>query len=196
MKIGYARVSTTGQDLSLQISALESFGCERIFYEKKSAVKEREELDKVMLLLREGDVLVVWKLDRLARSIQQLLLLISKLEDMKVDLVCVNGAVDTTTPHGRLLFHVTSAFAQFERDLIVERTMAGLAEARKKGVQLGRRAGLSPEALEKAKVASELYSSRTVPQICSVLKISKSTLYRYLAKMGVELKNNVGRPKK
>ena len=195
MKIGYARVSTLHQDLSLQLSALNDAGCEKVFCEKKSAFKERREFDNLMNVIRRGDVLIVWKLDRLARSLQQLLSIITRLEKLGVDLICVDGQINTTTSQGRLLFNITAAFAQFERDLIIERTRAGLAEARKRGVQLGRKKGLSDEAIAKAKLSHELYThmNYTPDQICSMLRISRSTFYRYLKNNNTQLKFNTGR---
>lgn len=198
MKIGYARVSTLHQDLSLQLSALNDAGCEKIFCEKRSAFKERQEFDNLMNIIRRGDILVVWKLDRLARSLQQLLSILSKIESIGVDLICIDGQINTTTSQGRLLFNITAAFAQFERDLIVERTKAGLAEARKRGIKLGRKKGLSKEALTKVALAHDLYEKMnyTPDQICQMLRISRSTFYRYLKNSSTQLKYNSGRKRK
>lgn len=198
MKIGYARVSTTNQDLSLQLSSLNKIGCDKIFCEKKSAFKERSEFDKMMSMVRTGDIIVVWKLDRLARSMKQLLAILETFNKLDIDLICIDGKIDTTSAQGRLMYTITAAFAQFERDLIVERTKAGLEEARKRGVQLGRKKGLSEEGVNKMKIAIELYSRMNYKsaEICSLLKISKATLYRYLKTGNVNLKNNFGRPGK
>ena len=133
MKIGYARVSTLDQKLELQISGLEKYGCERIFEEKKSAAKERPELDKMVAQLRKGDVVVVWKLDRLGRSLRHLVNLVGSFKEMGVQFVSLNDNIDTTTSQGRLMFNLFATFAEFERELISERTKAGLANARAHG---------------------------------------------------------------
>lgn len=198
MKIGYARVSTVEQDLSLQITALEKFGCDVIYSEKKSALLERPELEKLLMTLREGDVLVIWKLDRLGRSLKQLISIVENLNSKGIDLVVVNGLIDTTTAQGKLFYQITGAFAEFERELIVERTRAGLMEAKRRGVKLGRKSGLSEASLRKAKAAIELYKlhSMKTREICISLNISPSTFYKYLSTFSVPLRHDVGRRKK
>lgn len=197
MKIGYARVSTLDQDLSLQISALEKFGCDRIFEEKMSALKYRPELEQALTILRKGDVFIFWKLDRLGRSLSELINLVDTLNKRGIDIVSLDGSVDTTTAHGRLFFQISASFAEYERRLIVERTKAGLEEAKKRGISLGRRKGLNDAGLKKAQLAAKLYKEDKVSpeSICQVLGISKSTLYRYLQRMEIKLHNNVGRKK-
>ncbi len=140
MRVGYARVSTTDQSPELQLDALRRAGCERTFTEKASGAKaDRLELARVLHdVLRRGDVLVVWKLDRLARSLKKLITTAEDLEERGIGLVSLTESIDTTTPGGVLVFHVFGAIAQFERALIRERTSAGLAEARRRGRKGGR----------------------------------------------------------
>ena len=197
MKIGYARVSTQDQNLSLQISSLQKFGCEKIFSEKKSGVKRRPELEGLMNIVREGDIVVIWKIDRLARSLAELISITEQFKSKGVDLVSIDGQVDTTSAMGRMFFQITGAFAEFERNLIIERTKAGIVEAKKRGVQLGRPKGLTSESQQIARAAKELYLSGTIKpiDICKVLNISTGTLYRYLKIEGVQLRYNVGRKK-
>lgn len=181
MKIGYARVSTRDQNLNLQIEALKKEGCEQIFSEKQSAVKERPELEKMISILREGDVVIVWKLDRLGRSLKHLIDLVTMFRAKGVEFVSMNDNIDTTTIHGRLIFNIFASFAEFERELISERTKAGLEAARAKGRVGGRKKGLSKIAIGKAHIAFHLSQTDiTVSKILKQLNISKSTYYRYL----------------
>lgn len=197
MKIGYARVSTTDQNLDLQISALEKAGCEIIYKEKKSSVKERPELERMMKYLREGDQLVVWKLDRLARSLSHLLSLIEDIKRKKVDFICLTNNIDTSTPMGLCFLSIAGAFAELERNLMIERTNAGLAAARERGIVLGRRKGLSEDRRIIARAACDLYmQDMPTEYICKSLKISSATLYRYLRSGGIRFKANPGRPPK
>ena len=135
MRVGYARVSTADQSPELQLEALRHADCEKVFSEKASGAKaDRPELTRVLRdVLRQGDVLVVWKLDRLARSLKKLITTAEELEERGIGLVSLTESIDTTTPGGMLVFHVFGAIAQFERALIRERTAAGLAEARRRG---------------------------------------------------------------
>lgn len=198
MIFGYARVSTQDQNLSLQIAALEKYGCEVIYSEKKSGVKQRPELERMLGIIRAGDVVVIWKIDRLARSLSELISVSEMFRSKGVDLVSIDGNVDTTTAVGRMFFQITGAFAEFERNLIIERTRAGLEEAKKRGVQFGRKKGLSPDGEKKAKAAKELYLTGNLRpvEICSLLNISTGTLYRYLRIEGVSLNHNPGRKKR
>jgi DNA invertase Pin-like site-specific DNA recombinase len=182
--VGYARVSTDGQDLALQIDALRNHGVakELIFTDKASGAKyDRPGLDAGFRELRSGDILLVWRLDRLGRSVRHLVTLIDQLRERNVGFrsVC-DGAIDTTTPSGELIFHVFSALAQFERRLIHERTMAGLAAARVRG-RTGGRPPLRPND-PKFMLANKLFADKSVEldDICETLKISKTTLYRYV----------------
>lgn len=145
MRIGYARVSTLGQDESLQTVALQATGCEKIFIDHASGAKtSRPELDRMFDLLRAGDTVVVWKLDRLGRSTQHLVSLINHFKDNGVEFVSLTENMDTSTPGRILIFTVFAAMAQFERDLIRERTRAGLTAARARGRKGGRPAKLAP----------------------------------------------------
>ena len=182
MIIGYARVSTQDQKLELQLTALEKYGCEKIFQEKQSAVRERPELDKMVAHLREGDTVVVWKLDRLGRSLRHLVNLVRSFKEMGVDFVSINDHIDTTSSQGRLMFNIFASFAEFERELISERTKAGLANARKHGRKGGRKPGLSKQAKIKAWAALKRSRDFNVPvsQIQQELGLSKATYYRYL----------------
>ncbi len=156
--IGYARVSTTEQNPTLQLDALQAAGCERVFTEEASgAVAERPELARALDHLRPGDTLVVWKLDRLGRSLRHLIDTVRGLEDRGGGFRSLQEQVDTTTPGGRLVFHVFGALAEFERDLIRERTHAGLAAARARGRRGGRPTVMTPE---KRKAAHQLYDAR------------------------------------
>ena len=139
MKIGYARVSTEDQNLALQIDALRQQGCERIFEEKMTgASRSRPVLHETLAALRPGDVLVVWKLDRLGRSLQHLIEITAGLELRGIDFHSISDGIDTRTPAGKLLFHIVGAIAEFERSQISERTKAGMAAARLRGKRLGR----------------------------------------------------------
>lgn len=154
MKIGYARVSTKGQDLSLQVDALEQVGCQILYQETETgATRERPQLQKMMGQLRTGDVVVVWKLDRLARSLKDLVNLVNEIQGKGAGLQSLNDHIDTTTPHGKLTFHLFAALAEFERDIIGERTKAGLAAARARGRKDGRPTGLSQKARHTAIIA-------------------------------------------
>lgn len=194
-KIGYARVSTKEQRLDLQVDALREVGCEIIFSEKISSGKERPELEKCLASLRSGDVFVVWKLDRIGRSLKQLVSIISELGERKIDFQSITDKVDTTTPMGRLQFGIFAALAQYEKEIIKERTMAGLTAARKRGKIGGRPKGLSERARGTALKARELYLNDkfSVNDIAELLKISKATLYRYLRAMNVELRDSRGK---
>lgn len=188
MKIGYARVSTKDQSLNLQEDALKKAGCKKIYSEQVSGVKtHRTKLNELMGQIREGDVIVVWKLDRLGRSLRDLVSLMSKLQEMGVGFKSLQDNIDTTTPMGKLNFHLFAALAEFERDIISERTKAGLSAARARGRKGGRPKGLSKKAQDKARLAESLYKERvrSVSEICDHLSISKPTLYRYLRERGV-----------
>ena len=185
MKIGYARVSTADQNLNLQLDALKNVGCEKIYQEKASGAKAaRPELDEMMKNVRPGDIIVIWKLDRLGRSLKHLVELVGFLME--------GGRAsesDTTTPQGRLTFNIFASLAEFERDLIRERTQAGLKAARARGRKGGRPKGLSQKAQATAKAAETLYrkQERSVQEIAKMLNISKSTLYAYLRHQDVDI---------
>jgi DNA invertase Pin-like site-specific DNA recombinase len=177
---GYARVSTNEQNADLQVDALMAAGCNRVFEDHISGTKaSRPELDRMLDQLRPGDVLVVWRLDRLGRSMRHLVALIEELSDRGVGFRSVTEAIDTTTTGGKLVFHIFAALAEFERNLIVERTQAGLAAARARGRVGGRPPALTPAQI---RTAQALYSGRqhTVAEIASTLNVSSATIYRSL----------------
>ena len=200
MKFGYARISTKEQNLDLQMDALKKAGCEEIFHEVVSGAKtERTELNRLLSTLRKGDVLVIWKLDRLGRSLKHLILLVHELIEKGIGLQSLNDPIDTTTSQGRLIFNIFACLAEFERDVIRERTQAGLKAARARGRTGGRPKGLSEKAKRTAIAAEALYKEGklSVVEICSNLSISKATLYKYLKHQGVEVStfNKRQRPK-
>lgn len=190
MKIGYARVSTKDQHLDLQKDALHKEGCEKIFEEKASGTKtDRPQLSRMLEQLRQGDVVIVWKLDRLGRSLKDLVRRVTEIQEKGAGFKSLHDSIDTTTAQGKLTFHLFAALAEFERDIISERTRAGLASARARGRQGGRPKGLSQKAQDKARLAESLYreKQRSINEICDYLSISKPTLYRYLRSRGVEI---------
>ena len=193
MKIGYARVSTQDQELALQLDALEQAGCEKIYQEKVSgAAKARPQLEALLEHLRNGDVVVVWKLDRLARSLKDLVSLVNQIQEKGASFQSVNDQIDTTSAHGKFTFHIFASLAEFERDIIRERTKAGLAAARARGRVGGRPKGLSKKAQHKTILAERLYLEEdlSISEICEQLSISKGTLYNYLHYRDVELGRN------
>lgn len=190
MKIGYARVSTRDQNPDMQVDALKAAGCERIYQDVASGAKTaRPALDELLGQLRAGDVLVIWKLDRMGRSLKHLVDLVGDLMERKVGLLSLNDPIDTTSAQGRLVFNLFASLAEFERELIRERTQAGLTAARARGRVGGRPKGLSPQAEATAMAAQTLYRERklSVAAIAQKLHVSKSTLYSYLRHRGVEI---------
>jgi DNA invertase Pin-like site-specific DNA recombinase len=182
MIFGYARVSTQDQNLHLQTDDLKKSGCDRIFREKVSSVKERPELNKLLDTARAGDTIIVWKLDRLGRSLKDLIHLITEFQQRQIGFRSLNDAIDTTTAQGRLIFNIFASLAEFERDLIRERTKAGLSAARARGRMGGKPKGLSKAAMSKAYAAKALYDKKdkTGEEIGRVLGISRATVYRYI----------------
>lgn len=180
MKIGYARVSSFDQNLDLQNDALEKVGCERVIVDKASGKDtNRPGLNTIKEVLRDGDILIVWRLDRLGRSLKDLIEWVNYLDEKGVALKSLEEAIDTTTATGKLTFHLFGALAEFERQLIRERTQAGLAAARARGRQGGRPKSLNAE---KRKLAVKLYNDKeiSIKEICEMMKISKPTLYGYI----------------
>ena len=193
MNIGYARVSKRDQSLDLQLDGLKAAACELLFSEQISgATRERPELEKMLVQLRRGDVVIVWKLDRLGRSLKDLVSLVNEIQNKGAEFKSLQDHIDTTTPHGKLTFHLFAAIAEFERDIIRERTLAGLKAARARGKKGGRPKGLKPEAQEKAKIAEMLYKQgeMSTEAIGKHLSISRTTLYKYLHYRGVPIQNN------
>ena len=180
MKVGYARVSTADQNSDLQIDALESEGCTNIFKDSASAANsDREGLKKALEFMREGDTLVVWRLDRLGRSLTQLIETVNTLQKYKKFLKSLQEKVDTGSPGGKLIFHIFGALVKFERDIIRERTLAGLAAARDRGRIGGRPRKLDENNISLARSLMD-DDSYTTKDICNASSISKATLYRYL----------------
>ena len=179
MLIGYARVSTQDQNLDLQIDALTNAGCKKIFHEKTSGSRaERPEFSKALETLRGGDTLVVWKLDRLGRSVKNLVDLVGELHKQGVQFKSLTDAIDTGTPSGRFFFHVMASLAQMERELTVERTRAGLETARKLGRKGGRKRRMTDSKIESAK---RLLANGVPPRDVALnLSVSIPTLYRWI----------------
>ena len=180
MQIGYARVSTDDQNLDLQRDALQKAGCEQIFTDRVSGTKaERKGLTDALSHLRAGDTLVVWRLDRLGRSLRHLIDTVTDLQERGIGFKSLQESIDTTTSGGKLVFHIFGALAEFEREIIRERTQAGLQSARARG-----RTGGRPKALSKSKaeMARQLYQDRShsIDEICKTLGISRTTFYRYV----------------
>jgi DNA invertase Pin-like site-specific DNA recombinase len=180
--VGYARVSTSDQNPKMQEDALRQAGCSQVFVDRASGtLAERPQLTAAMAYLREGDVLVVWRLDRLGRSLQHLVHAIGDLRARGIGFRSLTEAIDTATPSGTLMLHLFGAFAQFERDLIAERTNAGLAAARARGRKGGRKPLMTPR---KANVAREMYDGgqSTVAEIAETIGVSRATVYRHLSR--------------
>jgi DNA invertase Pin-like site-specific DNA recombinase len=180
MLVGYARVSTQDQNPALQLDALKAAGCEKLFVEKASgAQRDRPELLAALEYLRAGDSLVVWKLDRLARSLKQLIETVELLESRSIGLRSLTEAINTTTAGGKLVFHVFGALAEFERSIIRERTKAGLEAARARGKKGGRPPALVAKDLAAAK-AMLSDPDITMEEVAKRLRVAPSTLYRHL----------------
>jgi DNA invertase Pin-like site-specific DNA recombinase len=182
MLIGYARVSTQDQTLDLQTDALTRAGCDKIFTDTASGAKiERPGLAEAMSHLRPGDTLVVWRLDRLGRTLTHLIATITDLNEQGIGFKSLQESIDTTTSGGKLIFHMFGALAEFEREVIRERTNAGLQAARARG-RFGGRPSMQSLDAKKVALARKLYADRSMPvqEICATLHIGRSTLYRYL----------------
>ena len=180
--LGYARVSTADQNPDLQLDELRAAGCYSVWADSASGTLDRRpQLDAVLAALRPGDTLVVWRLDRLGRSLRHLLEVVTALQDRGVGFRSLREAIDTTTAGGRLIFHVFAALAEFEREIIRERTVAGLSAARARGRSGGRPTVMSPE---KTQAARRMYDERehTVEQIAGILGVSRTSIYRALGR--------------
>jgi len=178
--IGYARISIQEQNITLQTDALKNSGCEKIFVDQITGVsKTRPGLDKAIKALQEGDTLVVWRLDRLGRSLKHLIEIITQLEERNIAFKSLQEAVDTNSSGGKLVFYIFGALAEFERNLIRERTLAGLSAAKVRGKKGGR-----PNALDHQQQAliAKLYKegNHSIKEICQIMRISKPTFYRYI----------------
>jgi DNA invertase Pin-like site-specific DNA recombinase len=177
-RIGYARVSTRGQNEASQVDELKAAGCERVFTDKASGkLASRPEWDACLAYLRQGDVLVITRLSRAARNIRHLLEVADSLRERGIDLIVIKQALDTTTPAGRLMFHIMASIDEFQRELIVEGTLEGLAAARARGRKGGRKPVLTPEQVS---LAVQLYDAKThsVQAIADLLKCSRPTVYK------------------
>lgn len=188
-KIGYARVSTRDQNLDMQLSALHGAGCEQIYQEKVSGIKERPELERCLQSLRSGDMLVVYKLDRLGRSLKNLVEIIDDLTRRGVVITSIKDNIDASTATGRMMINLFATLAEFERDMIAERCQAGRKAAKERGVKFGRKPG-AKKIQEKAKAAAALYKDgMTIPAIMQQLGIrSRSTVYIYLQQEKIKLR--------
>ncbi|CAM3249635.1 recombinase family protein [Empedobacter stercoris] len=183
MKIGYARVSTKDQNLDLQIEALENVGCERIYQEKMNgSTKSRPELDNMLNHLRSGDEVYVWRLDRLGRSLRHIIDLVVSLNEQKVIIRGISDGVDTSTMSGRLFVNIMASLAEYERELIRERTNAGLQSARARGRKGGRPKGFTKEKISKLLILRSLYKdvSKSPKDIYEPLQLTRATFYRYV----------------
>jgi DNA invertase Pin-like site-specific DNA recombinase len=190
MKYGYARVSTKDQVLDMQIDALKNIGCHKIFYEvAKGARTDRPEWLKLLNEIQAGDTLVIWKLDRMGRSLQHLIKIVNELVAKNIDIISLQDPLNTTNAQGRLMFNMFASLAEFEKDLIRERTMAGLKSARARGKMGGRPKGLSEKAKKAACTAEALYLQNELKtdDIAEQLGISKTTLYKYLRARNVQI---------
>jgi DNA invertase Pin-like site-specific DNA recombinase len=178
-KVGYARVSTTGQSLDVQMSKLEAAGCDKIYQEKRSGkTASRPEFKKCLEYIRSGDTLIITKLDRLARSVIHLSQIADRFQTEGIELVVIDQSIDTATSTGRLMFNMLSCIAEFENDLRSERQKEGIAKAKEKGVKFGRRSKLTPE-LEDQIVS--LRESKSVADIAIETDLGVATIYRVLA---------------
>ncbi|MEW6737456.1 MAG: recombinase family protein [Acidobacteriota bacterium] len=180
MLIGYARISTGEQKLDLQLDALKAVGCEKLYHDVASGAKSQQTgLNEALAFARAGDVLIVWKLDRLGRSLQHLLETVTGLEKQGIGFRSLQENIDTTTAGGKLIFHVFGALAEFERGIIRERTNAGLRAARERGKRGGRRPAMDARKIAMAR-ALLADPAQKIADICAMLKVSKSTLYKYI----------------
>ncbi len=187
MKIGYIRVSKQEQNEALQRDTLKEAGCEKYFSDKMTgSTFERKGLEELLAFVRPGDTVIIWKLDRLGRSLKDLIETLNLLNNRGIDFISLTESIDTTTPSGKLIFHLMGALAEFERDLIRERTNAGLAAARARGRIGGRPRRLATNG--KVTLARRLFAdpNHSIPEICSTLGIFRSTLYRYVREIRKE----------
>lgn len=189
MIFGYARVSTQDQNLDLQLDALKEYGVERVFSEKMTGTrKDRPQLEEMLKYVRSGDTVVVWKLDRIGRSTKHLVDIVNEFGEQGIHFVSLKDGIDTSTATGKLVFTIFAGLAEFERDMISERTRAGLQSARARG----RKGGRPSADAEKVKRALKMYDSKqfSIPEITDATGVSKTSLYRYIRERG--LNSNVG----
>lgn len=189
MLLGYARVGTNSENFDLQLDALRENGCEKIFTDTVTGAKAiRPGLDEMLSCAQSKDVIVIWKLDRLGRSLKHLVEFMAELNERDIGLRSLQDNIDTTSDEKKLVLNIFASLADFEREIIRERTNVGLTNARARGRLGGRKPGLSEEAKKKARIAESYYSERVpVNEIAKLLSISKATLYKYLRFRGVEI---------
>ena len=182
MKIGYARVSTVDQKARLQTDALRKAGCRTIYVDqgRSGASINRPELKKALKRLKHGDVLVVWKLDRLGRSLRHLIDLVEEFRQRKIGLRSLTDCIDTTSPQGRMVFQIMGSLAEFERELTIERTRAGLAAARRRGIKLGPKFILAPASKAVKHARKLITAGEPVGEVAQSIGVSRATLYRVL----------------
>ena len=189
MKIGYARVSTIDQNLDLQLDALKEAGCEQFFTDKITGTKfDRPNLNELKKILRKGDTVIVWKLDRMGRGLRDMIILMKEFQEKGVGFKSLTEGIDTTTPTGTLIFHIFASLAEFERSLIIERTQAGLRAGRARGKIGGRK----PKLTEEQKIlVRKMHADKTIPLsvITDTFKMTRQTMYKALNE--VKLKNVV-----
>lgn len=179
MNYGYARVSTDDQNADMQLSALKTAGCEKLFTDERTGTTmQRPALQRCLKVLEQGDILIVWKLDRLARSLRDLITLMDELSRRDVQFRSLTEEISTATPGGKLVFHIFAALAEFERGLIIERTRAGMKAARARGVRPGPKRKLTHQQIEHAKTL--LGEGQRREQVADLFKVSRGTLYRAL----------------
>jgi DNA invertase Pin-like site-specific DNA recombinase len=195
MKIAYARVSTRQQNLELQLEAFRKEGCEKVYQEKQSAFSKRPELDKALDDLRTGDTLYVWALDRLGRTVFEVIGNVKIIHEKGAHLVVIVQKIDTSTAAGRMLIPIFSILAELEVELRRERAAAGIKIARESGRRLGRRPGISEEAMKTAHMARKMYESKdpeySVREICKALNIALKTFYKYIQIAGGKKKGGI-----
>jgi DNA invertase Pin-like site-specific DNA recombinase len=198
MKIAYARVSTRQQNLDMQLEAFRKEGCEKIYREKKSAFADRPELLRALEDLRPGDALYVWALDRLGRTVFEVIGNVKKIHEKGARLIVIVQNIDTSTAAGKMMIPIFSLLAELEVELRRERAAAGISLARASGRRLGRRPGISEEAMKTAQMARKMYESKdpeySVREICKALKISFKTLYKYLDIVGGRKRGSIINP--
>ena len=189
MLVGYARVSKKEQNYEMQIQELHKHGCERIFSEKISGASDnRKELNKAIEFLREGDSLVIWKLDRLGRSVSQLCNCIEQLKQKKVNIISISDKIDTSNVMGEIFFHLSAVFSQLERNIIIERTNAGIQFAKEKGIKCGRPTKMNTDTLEGIKEL--LKAGWTVQKIAEKVGVSQSSIYAYFPSVVISTLRN------
>ncbi|PEP96683.1 integrase [Bacillus wiedmannii] len=188
MIFGYARVSTKKQSLDMQLDELERYGCEEVITEKESgAKKNRKELQMLLNKLRKDDTLVVYKLDRLGRTMHQLVNLLQEFNEKGIHFVSIKDGIDTSTTMGRFLFHIFGAMAEMEREVINERVISGVAAAKERGREGGRKRAHTPQQIQG--MMEMLAAGKTKMEVCEMFNVARATLYRYIRERDMSSKN-------